>query len=340
MRGSSFFLNSPMKTIPTFNLIFFSLLCISCAFAALPPQSEVDRPKNEFLGRMEASLTAYFKGINALSYKASIKRKIDKWILENPERMGNSLNGPQEGAFSVEICGNKYCVDDKSHLGPEGEKFRNLTAYDGEKYQYLSYPGGRLFIKTVHSADEKPNEQDIRSADPFFHLFEFCSEGFTGHGGFLSMHEFGSGDCVKAALLRVVSVELPATPGDYACIEFKTRQDYPGQLPTTFRVKFATDPIVFPMGWQMLDKEKHLLASLDVTELGAFSDRNGEIFKYPKRIDYSTFSGLHHIATITTEFKEFSVNQPPSSEGAFTIDPALAQEVWDADKKVMIQVPR
>lgn len=285
--------------------------------------------QKEMVVRIVASLGDYFSSMHySASFKTTMKLTADAKYASGA--------GQQDGSYDFELAGNKFRYDDQTEMGPVGLTLHMLGTYDGNDYRFLHHDNKQLAI--LH---KKPGMYDLRTADFFVQNFEFCSDHLLEvRESPLPLVQFCKGDVFKSLPERVIAVELPAKAGDDVWIQFKADDDhFWGFKNTSYKVRFSTKDAFYPIGWQRFDKDGNLYFSLDVTEVGTFTDSSGKVFRYPRNIVFSAYGGRKNAPfqktptySLHVEFTDFSVNQPVPSDDRFTIDPALAAEIFDDSK--------
>lgn len=321
------------------------LFSITIAFSAVQNiyTAELTPEQRDFAGSVAKTLQEYFSSISSLSFRSTVERwQNDK--LASPQ----SLLGPQKGSFDFVFWKGKFRIDDRMGMGPEGEETRSLMTFDGQTYQRLHYVKGMLYIRTFNPEEPPPAEIFLNYTNFFFQAFEFLSEDLVEDKvNEFKISEFASDDCYKRLIDRILTVELPKAPGDDGIVEFRGGRDRMSGIATTYRVRFSSKNGLLPSGWQRLDAERRPVVDLTIQEFGTVTDQAGQMFAYPKSL---VMSGYVKKVVVPVEdgpvfkfnvkIKDFLVNQEPTEDDEFTIDPAQANYIWDGNHSKRIKVPR
>ena len=322
------------------NAILFLLICCSHSYAVEP--SPVKNSSNDLIDLN--LLQKQLDNISGYSFSSEISNS------ENPDKKGH---------VSILVSGSKYRVENKRAVNPDGEKFHNLTAYDGKTTQQFIYYNRRLIIKTAYIPI---NQFSHRYTDVFLEPFTWFSDGSLKDEltdpSLDQLKNIDKWNHFKGKLLSINQVNLDGRECIKIEFYYKIEPDpkinitaeKSASMQTRYVVYLSKNDQCYPIGWDRLSMNGVLLSKYRIDDLKKVTS-NGTSFYCPAKATRYLYGGefgggdelgAHSDSpkmTVTTEITSVQINPVPD-DSEFTIDPSQADTILDGDHKTFIKVPR
>lgn len=333
-----------MKFLPYMRVSFGYLTmkwfdtCIAAGvMLSLAPTSHAASLTDEAKAILE-SIDKQFSRIHALSFDSEILRDPNAELLP-PEITA----GPKNGTFSFSMAGKSYLIDDRSATGPNASKAYRKVAFDGVSYQYWDEEAGRLYISILKENQERPKEEYLRFSNFFLQAFEFAFGDDAQRLELADLTDHKMSESLSTRYLGMIATPQDANKIILAFSEGAALSKTNGR---SYRVSFSTDGEFFPLGWKLVGPGGETIRELTITKTIKIAGDSGNVFSFPLeliRISYEGLPEISHRPVITehVKFRHFKVNDMvETEEGAFVIDPSQAEDIWDGQSRILINVPR
>ena len=283
------------------------------------------------------SLGDYLTGINSLEYTVT---KTDKIIDSKPASSVDDSK-PNDGFFAYD--GGNYRIENRLGTGAWAQ-WNRIVAMNGHQYQVLHYDIGRLYIQELSVDPKIPSEFPLRYANPFLEPFEFLSgQLFANDFSEFKLSEVALPSNIALLARRVLTIHRDE---HQIIVDFKASIEARTQLPSFYRVTFSIDNEYYPINWQRVSEDGRILTEYSIVRLDHFVGHDGKTIVYPGAMLISYFGcgkdkSVSQAPVIQTEYTLHfvSVNKHIDDD-VFTIDPTLAETIYDNQTKTLISVPK
>jgi outer membrane lipoprotein-sorting protein len=334
-------------------VLLIILLVLTCcySYAADPPPAASKLSDGlSYLNQLQKQL----KSISGYSFSSEITTS------ENPTFFPNiqEVQG-KKGHVSILVSGQKYRFENRRAINPGGEKFHNLTVYDGKTVEQFTYYKRQLALKTGYIP---MNSFEHRFTDAFLAPFVWFSDGsFKNELTDPSLDQLKDPEKWDLFTAKIISTSQVNLDGK-ECIRIEFYYKIPpdpdlnitpeasANMQTRYVVYLSKEDQCYPIGWDRLSMNGVLLSKYRVTNLQTIS-LNGVSFYCPTIATRYLYGGgfgggdamgTHSDSpkmTITTQITSSQINPTPD-DSSFTIDPSEADVIVDEDHKTFIKVPR
>jgi hypothetical protein len=282
------------------------------------------------------SVADLFNKIESLEYQATLAVEAH---VESGEFVAPSMTPEKEISLYYCAAGQNYYYKIKTQWWRAKPAVEHEVAFNGELYQWLREGGVQLAI------GHQKHGLDFEFADhnPLFFPFRFLAINSDGLVDAFHFQDAKNNKLVANAYQALQN-------GDQTSVEkrgsFSIKEFPGGGYPDLhhnlkYRVYFDSTQADYPIRWQLLTENRHVLREYIVDELA-----DAEGFLYPRKarmLDYGfnrTTPDVKPRGTLHLSIDSIDINRLRSDDTIFTIDPARVSWIWDRDNKVGIRVPR
>lgn len=214
-----------------------------------------------------------------------------------------------------------------------------IIAWDGHSYQNYSKASRRLSL----NSERKSSDALVTRFNPLAMWLPFLCDSTVGDQFSLTLWDkIGGVDTWAKLFQRMRNIQYDQKGNilaEVAGFPFSKTQE-----PTYYKIVFSKiNGFFLPMSWQFFTEKGHLILDYKVTDFAQYQPNSGSNFKisYPRKAVSNSYihAGDRVDTTATFEVGKISVLDTTNENNDFTIDPALAQTIYDEKSKSLIDVP-
>jgi len=277
---------------------------------------------------------------------ASYFKMFDHFKYSSLAEVHSDSSGAFTWSFDFTGSGSMYSFRKKQipRVGSSVTQFDERIANDGKYLQYFN--GRRLRIREVPAEGNSTSvltRKYIRDASVNFAAmllpWYFVTKNSEKDINNLTLWE--SGKFLSEFLTAAKTVSLSKETGRREItFDFANQPGIFVDSQMHFSAVFSPD-VPFPVRWSFLDADGSSGIVYEVTEIGeATAETTKTVLKYPRQANWSCYAGDKTKPYSKTKIVIQEMDRTAPAEDDFTIDPAMAEDVMDLDKKMRIVVPK
>jgi hypothetical protein len=222
---------------------------------------------------------------------------------------------------------------------------RSIVAWDGERSMTFDSVAGMIYTTTAAPKVAAPPAFVPRGPLEVFAFLRNQESEQTMQAVWPELQGFSSPGVWQSFAKRVTNQNEVTAAGEKGIIVEAPGGPFRGFVsgPTLFRVKFSDEDALYPVSWERQWLQQDTVLAYTIQKFGEVQiGKEGSTWRFPAEAriesrDPNAAQPPRFTKLISTD--EVRINHTVE-EDAFTIDPAIATNIYDLDAKTIITVPK